>query len=364
MIIELHMIQNVVPANLNRDDTGSPKDCTFGGVRRSRVSSQSLKRAARLAFPGFGLDTNETGVRTRRVLAEVAQLLAGRGRNETEATTVVTNALANIGLSLKEKGNSEYLLFLGSDALDRFAGRCEAHWDALLSEKKMPKGAVKELQASDLLDARKAVDVALFGRMIADLPDHNIHAACQVAHAISTHEVRGEFDYFTAVDDLLPDSETGAGMIDTVEFNSACLYRYSNVDTDQLVENLGGDRELAERGLKAYLGATVTSLPSGKQNSMAAHNPPSLVFAVKREHGQWNLANAFADPVRPSPQRPLVDTSVKQLLDYYADLTRAFPHQRPSDAGCLTVGVSDVGLPEGVRAIESLDELVAQFGEL
>lgn len=364
MIVELHMIQNVVPANLNRDDTGAPKDCTFGGVRRARVSSQSLKRAARLAFPRFGLETSELGVRTRRVLSEVVDRLVQRGRDQEQATAVVTNALTGIGLSLDKKGNSEYLLFLGSEALDTFADRCDALWDQLNSAKKPKKGELKELKSTDLLGAERAVDVALFGRMIADLPDQTIDAACQVAHAISTHEVRSEFDYFTAVDDLLPDTETGAGMIDTVEFNAACLYRYSNVDTDQLVENLGGDRELAERGLKAYLAAMVMSLPSGKQNSMAAHNPPSLVFLVQRETGQWNLANAFADPVRPSPTRPLVETSVKGLLNYYGDLARAFPHQRPAAAGCLTVGIGGVGLPDGVIAKETLDELIDTFGTL
>jgi CRISPR system Cascade subunit CasC len=51
MFIELHIIQNFAPSNLNRSDTGSPKDCEFGGVRRARVSSQCFKATSRKDFP-------------------------------------------------------------------------------------------------------------------------------------------------------------------------------------------------------------------------------------------------------------------------------------------------------------------------
>lgn len=369
MIVELHIIQNVVPANLNRDDTGAPKDCTFGGVPRARVSSQALKRAARRAFGEHGLGRDELGVRTRRVLVELTRRLADRGRPEEQARAVAESALASIGLKVDDNGNNEYLLYLGSGALDQFADRCDQLWDELAARRaptkgKKPNQQVGGLTDTDLLNASRAVDVALFGRMIADLPDRNVDAACQVAHAISTHEVRTEFDYFTAVDDLLPDADTGAGMIGTVEFNSACLYRYSNVDTEQLVANLGGDRDLATRGLRAYLSAMTTTLPSGKQNSMAAHNPPSLVLAVRRRHGQWNLANAFADPVRPGPNRPLIQESVRRTLDYLAELTAAYPAQAPDAAGYLLVGVRDVEIPAGLTAFATLDSLIEEFGEV
>lgn len=95
-----------------------------------------------------------------------------------------------------------------------------------------------------MLDGEKAVDIALFGRMLADLPVANQNAACQVAHAISTHRVEREFDYFTAVDDRSGDDETGVGMIGQVEFNSATFYRYAVLDLNKLHENLQGDGDL------------------------------------------------------------------------------------------------------------------------
>ncbi len=175
-----------------------------------------------------------------------------------------------------------------------------------------------------ILDGGKAADLALFGRMLADLPEKNVDAAAQVAHALSTNRVSPEFDYFTAVDDLNPKEETGAGMIGTVEFNSACFYRYSNVDLGQLISNLKGDADLARRTLEAFIRATVMAVPSGKQNSMAAHNPPSFVMAVLRQAGMWSLANAFLDPVRPAGDGDLMCKSIQRLDRHWGELTRMY----------------------------------------
>jgi CRISPR system Cascade subunit CasC len=152
-------------------------------------------------------------------------------------------------------------------------------------------------------------------------------------------------------------------MIGTVEFNAACLYRYSCVDVHQLVENLDGDEDLAGRGLRAYLMATITTLPSGKQNSMAAHNPPSLVFIVRRDCGQWNLANAFADPVRPRAGHPLVEGSINRLFKYYDDLINAYPpSQAPQQAGCVLLGTEGVETPAAVTPYPTIDGLVEAVG--
>src|SRR5207237_319172 len=175
MRIEVHVLQNFAPSNLNRDDTGSPKDAEFGGHRRARVSSQCLKRAVRGYFKSEKLiDAAHLAERTKRLAGEVAKRLVGKGRP-------------------------------GADAL---------------------RAAKAEEAVKNLLDAGKAADLALFGRMLADLPDNNVDAACQVAHSISTNKIHSvEMDYYTAVDDLKPDDTAGADMIGTVEFNSACFYR-------------------------------------------------------------------------------------------------------------------------------------------
>jgi CRISPR system Cascade subunit CasC len=144
--------------------------------------------------------------------------------------------------------------------------------------------------------------------MLADLPDKNVHAASQVAHAISTNKISMEFDFYTAVDDLKPDDNQGSDMLGTVEFNSACFYRYANVDIEQLKKNLGGDTELVSKTVEAFIRATVTAVPTGKQNSMAAQNPPSFVLAV------------FVKPVRPNHEGDLIENSIKALDGYWGDL--------------------------------------------
>ncbi|MEN1450714.1 type I-E CRISPR-associated protein Cas7/Cse4/CasC, partial [Pseudomonas aeruginosa] len=152
----------------------------------------------------------------------------------------------------------------------------------------VPTEVIKQARA--LLDGGKAVDVALFGRMLADLPEVNQDAACQVAHAISTHRVEREFDYFTAVDDRGGPDESGAGMIGQVEFNSATLYRYAVVDLRKLLGNLQNDGELVLSALEAFTQAMVRAIPSGKQNTFAAHNLPAFVGVCLRHAGPLNLA--------------------------------------------------------------------------
>jgi CRISPR system Cascade subunit CasC len=344
MLVETHIIQNFAPSNLNRDDTGSPKDCEFGGYRRARISSQCLKRAVREAFrKGKLLPEERLARRTKRLVDGLTKRLVAAGKDSDAASGVVEAALAGVGFKVDEKTNkTQYLLYLGEDEIDRIGLVCASNWDALAAvnpqraggnEQPARGGARDAKQAgrqavpkevSDairaILDGGRAADLALFGRMLADLPEHNIDAACQVAHALSTNQVSVEFDYYTAVDDLKPDDTAGADMIGTVEFNSACFYRYANVDVKQLTRNLGDDTELARQSLAAFLRATVEAIPTGKQNSMAAQNPPSFMMTVVREAGLWSLANAFVRPVRLGRDGDLVDLSIRALDSYWDKL--------------------------------------------
>lgn len=346
MLLEVHMLQNFAPSNLNRDDTGSPKDCEFGGYRRARISSQCQKRAIRQEFARAALLPPEhLGVRTKRLAGEVAKRLAAAGRDAETALQVAEAGVVAAGLNLKE-GETEYLIFLGDDEVDAFAAACQAHWDALaeaaggakVTKKEAKAAASKELAAAleQALNGRRAADVALFGRMLADLPDRNRDAACQVAHALSTNAVSLEFDFYTAVDDLKPRAEdTGAGMLGTVEFNSSCYYRYANIDLNQLTANLGGDTDLARATVRAFLEAMVRAVPSGKQNGFAAQNPPSLVMGVVREDGAWSLANAFVKPVRPNGEDDLIAESVKRLATYWANLASMYGDDRLTARGVV-----------------------------
>lgn len=336
MFVELHMIQNFAPSNLNRDDTGAPKDCEFGGVRRARISSQAFKRAMRTEFRKQRLlPQDQLAVRTKRVAATLAERLVARGRDAAVAGDVAHRLIESMGLGFDKKNEekTEYLLFLGEAEIEALAALANDAWDTLMAASAASNGkkggsddATRKIgaQAKALLDGGRAADLALFGRMLADLPDRNVDAACQVAHAISTNRVSMEFDFYTAVDDLLPEDTAGADMLGTVEFNSACFYRYCNVDLDQLLENLGGDEGLARGTLEAFLRSSIAAIPTGKQNSMAAQNPPSLVMAVARDRGLWSLANAFVKPVRPSDGAGLIERSIQALDDYWGRLTAMY----------------------------------------
>lgn len=350
MILELHIMQNFAPSNLNRDDTGSPKDCEFGGHRRARVSSQCFKRAIRQAFKNEKLiDEANLASRTKRLVDQITKRLKDGGKVEEEARRVVENILNGVRLTVKDDGKTQYLLFLGSDEINAIAELCRQHWDTLSAISAAPTNeeGAKKAKAKDakkagadaippeikkamleVLNGGKAADLALFGRMLADLPDKNVHAASQIAHAISTNKISMEFDFYTAVDDLRPDDNQGSDMLGTVEFNSACFYRYANLDVEQLKKNLNGDAELTNKTIEAFIRAAVTAVPTGKQNSMAAQNPPSFVLVVAREAGLWSLANAFVKPIRPNHDGDLIENSIKALDGYWGDLTGMYGKDR------------------------------------
>lgn len=367
MLIELHMIQNFAPSCLNRDDTNTPKDCEFGGHRRARISSQCIKRAIRNEFKARGLLPQEAlAVRTKRVVEELTRRLVAAGRPEEGARRATEAALASVGLKSKDDGATEYLLFLGEQEIARVAALIGEYWDELLAEGKKGKPATPDPTKKAIksaLDGGKAADLALFGRMLADLPDKNVDAACQLAHSLSTNRVSMEMDYYTAIDDLKSDEEPGADMIGTVEFNSSCFYRYANVDLEQLQRNLGGDGELARATIRAFVEAAITAIPSGKQNSMAAQNPPSLVLTVVRDGAQpWSLANAFAQPVRPDAGKSLVVKSMEALDDYWRRLADMYG-DRDVKARPVCV-LEDADLPTlGEQGVDSIGALTTRVME-
>ena len=243
-------------SNLNRDDTGAPKTCEFGGARRARISSQCLKRAVRTYFRVEEVvPSSQLGYRTKRLKEALVQRFAARQMDTEAAGALAAAVVEQLGLKLKND-KTEYLLLLGEQEIESLAMLARDYQDALIGDKKAAKGD-KALQGQFLeaLDGGHAVDLALFGRMIADKPDKNIDAAVQMAHAFSTHAVSTEFDFYSAVDDLQrADAEegAGAGMLGTTLYNSACYYRYANLDYRQLSSNLGGDTRLAATLLEHF----------------------------------------------------------------------------------------------------------------
>jgi CRISPR system Cascade subunit CasC len=361
-LVEIHILQNFAPSNLNRDDTGAPKDAVFGGARRARISSQCIKRAARRHFSGAALlDGSELATRTRKIVAKLSEILAGLGRKDPQKAII--SALEQIGLKVKDKrgGESEYLLFLGNAELQRLADAIHAHFDALEAGKP-DKDAKARIR--DCFGGSHAVDVALFGRMLADEKSLNVDAAAQVAHAISTHRVDRDVDFFTAVDDFAGPDEAVSGMLGTVEFNSSCFYRYAVVHLDLLLRNLDGDGPLARRAVLSFARALAESTPTGKQNSFAAHNPPSFVAAFARRGMPMNLANAFEKPVGAGEHGAgLTGASVDRFQQTAGQIAKAWGIPGEMTALDLTGAWKGRSVPSFQALLDGLDGEVGKLLE-
>jgi len=362
MLVELHVIQNFPPSCLNRDDTNAPKDCVFGGFRRARVSSQCLKRAMRRLFNSDDmLSSQELGSRTLRAKQMLRERLIEAGLNSDLADQAAAGALQTLGLKLSEEGETQYLLFLGIAEVNRMASVVVAHVEEFAGAVGARGKAVSAKTAKELASVLGGgtADLALFGRMVANAAQHNVDAAAQVAHAISTHRVTMEFDFFTAVDDLKQEvGETGAGMMGTVQFDSACFYRYANVDLEQLKTNLGTNGDLLRRSAEAFVRAFIQAIPSGKQSTMAAYSPPDAVLAVVRDGGgPCSLANAFVRPVRATEERDLVQASVEALDTYWGRMIKVYGDEHiVAHPLCL---VCDAQVPNlGAHRVKNIEGLI------
>ena len=332
-LIEIHTLQNFAPSNLNRDDTGAPKEAFFGGTRRARISSQCVKRAVREYFKERNKDWIAN--RTKRIVDALKEQVVSKVKNEKGFTEeklkkAIEGAVSSLGSNKKVKvdkdGKTDVLLFLSPREIDSLGRAITESYADLLKAKTSDQIAKK---LNDAIDgdnkSRLSVDVALFGRMLAVMPEKNQNASCQVAHAISTHAVEREFDFYTAVDDLKPEDTSGADMMGTVEFNSACFYRYALIDWEKLINNLQGDSELAGKGLSAFLEGFVVAEPTGKQNTFAAHNPPEFV-AISVRHNTFprNLANAFETAIRARKDESITRESAAKLVEKAALLIAAY----------------------------------------
>lgn len=402
MFVDIHILQNFAPSNLNRDENGSPKSCKFGDFPRARASSQSWKRAAReLVEDKKLLDPKTLGVRSlllkdelknslmkgKEDEAKLEGLLFEAEKIEPQADYIAKFAFSAAQWQGKDDEESGYLQFLGKQAIEEITKLCLDDWNVFAETfnllptkqqitedikkhkadiKKLKTQAAKNPQTQSLLAeaeskqkiveeklkqvdeqiknaeknqgelAKKIIaalakkhtpDIAMFGRMITTAPIHSIDAASQVAHAISTHAVwQGEFDYFTAVDELKkkhnPETDAGAAMIGITEFNSACYYRFASVDVTLLRDNLehADDKEmLTRKTVEAFLTSFALAAPSGMKTRFAQASQPSLILAVVRDHYLCSLANAFVTPIRVKDEDEigLVEKSINKLTKHF-----------------------------------------------
>ena len=363
MLLELNIIQNFSPSCLNRSETNAPKDCDFGGYRRARISSQCYKRAIRL-HPDFQdkLDDN-IGIRTRLIYDEMNKYLIDKEKDETDIEKILTSTLSNIASKVTDK-KTDVILFLSKKETIEIAKLLNHNWDSLKEKKEKDLKKDTEKILKDYLKAHHtsniSPDIALFGRMMASLPDMNIDSATYVAHSISTNKVDMEMDFYTAIDDLQTQEDSGAGMMGNIFYNSSCFYRYLAVDTNQLSKNLEGQLEkekLFNNTIKAFISSSIKAIPVAKQTSMTAFNPPAFVMIVENESNHpFMLSNAFETPIRPKTDESLSTASIKALNDYYGRLKKIYGEEgKRARYFCIDdiKGLDNVG-----DNVENINELI------
>lgn len=276
--IEFHILQSFPVTCLNRDDVGAPKTAVVGGVTRARVSSQCWKRQVRLAMPAFGI---KLATRTKQAQTLFTEACKAAGASDEAALAC--------GQKMADLLADDTLLFISQTEAEAFAGFAQAQdFDAAkLKEKELAKVAKKALSP-----ATDALDIALFGRMVAKAADMNVEAAASFAHAISTHKVSNEVEFFTALDDL--QDEPGSAHMGSLEFNSATYYRYVSLDLGQLAQSLGEDD--LKKAIAAFAQALFVAVPNARQTTQSGASPWEFARVLVRK-GQ-RLQVPFEAPVK------------------------------------------------------------------
>lgn len=332
--IQFHFLTVYPPSNPNRDDQGRPKVARYGGVDRLRISSQSIKRAVRMSDLMQVKMDGKLGNRTRRIGEKIKEtLMREEGFADVEAEEWAELLTGIFGKpNSKNKMRTMALAFVSPDEIKRaiqFAkdykdSSHKEEWKEIEEEKgrKKLKKFLKDNKLSILDEADNAVDIAMFGRMLADDPSYNREAAVQISHALTTHRAMVEDDYYTAVDDLQkPEEDPGAGFVHEAGFGSGVYYLYVAVDTQLLLENLCHDRELTTESIKVLVEALATSSPSGKRNSFAHHTRANFILAETGNRQPRSLAGAFLAPVRGGN---LLEDSIDILRDTREKLDQAY----------------------------------------
>ncbi len=304
--IQLHLLTAYPPSNLNRDDLGRPKTAIVGGTERLRISSQSLKRAWRTSEYFESALADSKGTRTKRLGEKVCEHLLGKGVKEKDAETWASTIAEKFGKKKKDKPLE----------IEQLAHISPEEWQAVMrlaDELAGTNQAPIEEQLQLLRKTPKAVDIALFGRMLASSPAFNVEAAVQVAHAITVSPVKIEDDFFTAVDDLnTHEEDAGAGHMGDAGFGSGVFYQYICVNRDLLIKNLQGDDALAKQAIAALTESAAKVAPTGKQNSFASRAHTSYLLAEKGPQQPRTLSVAFLKAVRdPDP----LNIAIKTLED-------------------------------------------------
>ncbi len=346
--IQISTLTTYPASLLNRDDSGLSKRIPFGGVSRTRVSSQCLKRHWRMAEGLWSLqnvdDGIATSIRSRSIFPEKIEKSLIEEKLDPEKVVAASQVFQNElygekgteAASKKQKAKAtpstlspqrKELIVLGhpeiqflKNAIRELASAGTDPADTTKKTAEWFKAHKKDFQA---LKCGAGLDAAMFGRFVSGDPDARVSAAVHVAHAFTVHAEESESDYFTAVDDL---DTTGTAHINTTELTSGIFYNYVVFDVPQLVSNIQGcaaaewqsaDRTVAARLVKHMLHLITTVTPGAKLGSTAPYARPWFVLAEAGDTQPRTLADAFFNPV---PLRgDMRAAALRQLEKYVAD---------------------------------------------
>lgn len=350
LYVDFHILQTVPPSCVNRDESNRPKTAQYGGRTRARVSSQAWKHAMRVMFRETVFDPEQVGIRTKRIRGMIAEWIA-KLDPQADAETLAKEALRHAGIEADEKKNKKDSEKDEKKDLDVMFFISEEQAKALATL--ILRGEKNQETYKSALKDAPSIDMVLFGRMVANAQLLNYDAAAQVAHSISTHAIMNEYDYFTAVDDLAPEDNAGAGHIGTQEFNSATLYRYATVNLMELARSLG--RKETPFVLRGFAEAFVRSMPTGKQNSFANRTLPELVYVTIRQDQPVYLGGAFEKPVEVEAGRGGYVRGSVDALRAYAE--RAYENYGMPPTKAFAVGEGLDEMTETLTLPDLLDKL-------
>ncbi|MDD3847009.1 MAG: type I-E CRISPR-associated protein Cas7/Cse4/CasC [Syntrophorhabdaceae bacterium] len=390
--LELHVLQSFPVSCLNRDDNNSPKSALFGGVLRGRVSSQCAKRACREeARDQFDSDGFFKGIRTKLIFDKISSRLQGLGESEEMAVALARKAGNYLGKVESDKDDRvKTMMFFSPNEFEKIAGsiygltpeekeaaikepdpELEGAAAGRKNKKKekvngpMKKALQKALSRFDGL-AKDAADIGLFGRMIAADSSLSVDGASMFSHALSTHEVDSEIDYFTAVDERKPVDKTGAGMVEVLEFNSATYYRFAALNLTMLAQEDHFGKTMTQEERKAvvmaFIQGFVKAVPSARRNSMNGNTMPAYVLGVIREKGHpLQLVNAFERPVSKTGKGYVLE-SIRRINDDYSDLVETWGIEAEF-AGVTVSGYGQAGMENKHGSVEvmNLNDLIERM---
>lgn len=343
-LIELHIIQSFPVTCLNRDDLGAPKSAFFGGVERARISSQCWKRAVR-EVAHEQMPDSFSGVRSKLFGPAICEAAKACGvEDEKKIEDIKERILSAMDKDPGKKDTIKTLFYCSPASLRNAVQFVQGN------TRTTPAQILRTLGEG----VNDAADIALFGRMVASDATLTVEGASLFNHALSTHAVRSELDFFSAVDDEKKDADdAGAGQIGTIEYNSACYYRYIGLNLDLLKQSNFFDQSQLKVVVQNFIKAVITANPSARKNSMFGQTFPSYVLGIKRCGQPCSLANAFERPVQANKGSGYIAPSIEALNKEFNEMNNAFSLLQDDSVECR--------IEKGSADSESLDTFLTKL---